>query len=1106
MSQFIAGFLKCCQDNGLSFDEAKAGLQKAAAAFPEVSRELGQTELSAEKYGSFAPTAAETAAHEASLARGRDPADRARRRAILDSVSKRRAPPAAAPSAAAPAAAAAPAPPTAAPPPSASSAAAGATPWWDKAIMRHEPSPRPPAAPAAAPTPATPTASLSGGAMGVANAAAAAATAQKSLSGLMGGRAPSAAAPAAPPAAPPAAAPPTAAPPTATRAPSAVAVPAQPTPTLPTRRSPTNFVPKGVGIAQQPGPNARPASMQPAAPPRPQQGPLDPTDPMQDRGSQHPYTAHTEMLTNQAMDGGLLEDAYSYGFGTQLPTLAGRTPNPAPASAPAPAVAGGAPPQATPNPGPGNGSMYAKAVRSAPRAAAAPPPPQAHGPAARVGGPQGGGGVPGRPLSGFAGGMGAGGGGMGAAGRLGGGPTAPSAGLSGGASPTTGGMNLAGGGMGKAGRLLRAIHDAEFEKTANFWGALASGARGGMGALKGLAPRASGWASKLRGAAPAAATGLGAAPKPASAGAAAGQNVFSKMWGGVTGRGGSTVNGPGGPNSFTMGNAPGAVPRPGTAYTATQPGFASRAWQGVKNTFGGGKPPGPVDPGAARWQSMSPLPAPPGLGQRAMQGAKDFGQGVVQRGQGLWGRAAPAMGTARGQIALGAGLGGANAAYQGESIGEGAFGGAMAGGMSHAFSGFGAAPGLATAMTGMQGGGLQLGASGLRDAYDGARSMLPGGGPGAIDHGFGAAQSQDDLANAWMGANQQLNEQGSRWGQDWASQVGQNRKGVYDAFRSRANELGMDPNDVQGMIGNAAPQVQGKLSDVMSVHQQITADPEMASAFQSRLDGMGQQLAQAAAQGQPIQPQQLEEFAIGQAALTAAQQGKDPGQLAEEAKQLVAKLSGDGKIDMNDVRALTQSASGKEALNAFAEQTNPGSAGELFSAFGQFVQQSPEKAIAMMIGIPMALWGASQVMSGEGGMMPILLSVLGIGAGVYGSGALDQGGGGLMDFISGGMAGSGAPVNAEGVGAGPVAGAATAGGPPPGMMDQVRSKLPWGMRMMATDAKLSQAYQMYQQNPQQAAQQLTQTVGPEAAQQILGVLQGTQQPIGPPPGVAAAGV
>jgi len=150
-------------------------------------------------------------------------------------------------------------------------------------------------------------------------------------------------------------------------------------------------------------------------------------------------------------------------------------------------------------------------------------------------------------------------------------------------------------------------------------------------------------------------------------------------------------------------------------------------------------------------------------------------------------------------------------------------------------------------------------------------------------------------------------------------------------------------------------------------------------------------IEQAMANGQQPEPSDLIAYMGHNAAKT------HEGEPAK-VQALMRQIYSDNVVDLNDLQAIAPKV-GKHVFNIPDEllpEANE-NAGFLQQAMNWFEDASTLERMAVMIGVPVAILGAANIMFGEGGMGSMLAMGAGLGAAGYGSGMLNP----LIDMIPG---------------------------------------------------------------------------------------------------------
>lgn len=412
-------------------------------------------------------------------------------------------------------------------------------------------------------------------------------------------------------------------------------------------------------------------------------------------------------------------------------------------------------------------------------------------------------------------------------------------------------------------------------------------------------------------------------------------------------------------------------------------------------------------PGVSRMMGMAPKVAPaapglagaapglagaPGLGSRLMGGIKAAPGQMMQQGSNLMNQARnlPVKG-GMGSTALGGGLGLASG-YQNGGISGALTEGAM-GALGGRYGGAGGAltTPLQTHMFGV--GGMAQGAMqmGQRQLGMGAPSFQSQIDPNAA--------TPNDLHGQLYQGMQELDQQGKRWqdnswsGGRYGQAVSQQRSKLYDAYRARGQQLGMPSNDIEGALQGYTPAVTSQ--DPHQMWSQVQ-DPETRKLFGQQLMSQQQQLLEQAKNGQ-VDGGQVKNVLMGHAAMSAAEQGMKPDELISKAQATLENIQQNG-ITPETAQQIFQGDAGKKLAQSLIDQGNVRSWPELLKAGGDWITQNPMQGGMMLLGIPMALWGLTQSMSGNGGMGS-LLAMLGGGAMAAHGAGMFGGEGGLMQAL-----------------------------------------------------------------------------------------------------------
>jgi hypothetical protein len=105
----------------------------------------------------------------------------------------------------------------------------------------------------------------------------------------------------------------------------------------------------------------------------------------------------------------------------------------------------------------------------------------------------------------------------------------------------------------------------------------------------------------------------------------------------------------------------------------------------------------------------------------------------------------------------------------------------------------------------------------------------------------------------------------------------------------------------------------------------------------------------------------------------------------EKAPQIFERISKDG-LTMDDIPAMFQKPDVQQVTQQLAKSGHPD---PQKGAIDWVMSQPWDKQAAMLVGIPLALYGMISMATGNGGVLPFLMSILGAGAGAYGMGAMD---------------------------------------------------------------------------------------------------------------------
>jgi len=216
-----------------------------------------------------------------------------------------------------------------------------------------------------------------------------------------------------------------------------------------------------------------------------------------------------------------------------------------------------------------------------------------------------------------------------------------------------------------------------------------------------------------------------------------------------------------------------------------------------------------------------------------------------------------------------------------------------------------------------------------------------------------------------------------------------------------------DPRNIDRTFDDYAPKYTGRLDDREKLNEFLQVGGEAAQVkLRGNADNLERQLVMSKQSGKEIDPKMLNEYVTVQEAIASNASGGKPGDVAAKVeKELKHGITEEG------VGNSLKTDAGKDAFKEYSKQffgpdgptADPST---ILSNFVEIMKTKPYQAAALMLGIPVAMFGVMSALGGEGGMGAVLATVLGGGAAAYGAGMLggpEQGGG--MKLFGAGPAG-----------------------------------------------------------------------------------------------------
>ena len=269
------------------------------------------------------------------------------------------------------------------------------------------------------------------------------------------------------------------------------------------------------------------------------------------------------------------------------------------------------------------------------------------------------------------------------------------------------------------------------------------------------------------------------------------------------------------------------------------------------------------------------------------------------------------------------------------------------------------------------------------------------GHPGLSDPGVnlkpGHKGSIADLHDRYAQSGQALTDQAENpsWNQD-PSRLGENRTKLDARYAQELEAKKLDPTMSQVANAVNTPAFSGNMTKPQETadYLKLNGKPGQDS-FRAVLVSMESRLQAAGPDGlKDPQNQKLAlDYVNGQLALTSAAGGKD----VEALKASATNALKDGVISQEELGGFLQTDAGKDAFKEYSKQffgpdgptADPST---ILSNFVGIMKAKPYQAAALMIGIPVAMFGVMSALGGEGGMGALLATVLGGGAAAYGAG------------------------------------------------------------------------------------------------------------------------
>lgn len=173
------------------------------------------------------------------------------------------------------------------------------------------------------------------------------------------------------------------------------------------------------------------------------------------------------------------------------------------------------------------------------------------------------------------------------------------------------------------------------------------------------------------------------------------------------------------------------------------------------------------------------------------------------------------------------------------------------------------------------------------------------------------------------------------------------------------------------------------------------ADPQQFQDFNDSLGQYEHELIGQLQEGKQLNPQDALSLMHGHAISSAITANKDPVEFLQDAQNTFDGFMKDKVISPQEFQQIVQTDSGKEAVQTVVDslkaQGQPISLQNVTSYMQDMFANHPEQLMAALIGIPLALAGAFNMLSGEGGPGSLLMLLGGAAAGAYGLGAYGGG-------------------------------------------------------------------------------------------------------------------